>query len=313
MPDLFISYSHVDEDLKKELEKHLQSLVRLGQIDVWHDRRIPPGAELENEIDFNIRKASIILLLVSSDFIASDYCYNIELKTAIERHESGEAVVLPVILRPCSWTDQPFGKFKAATRDGKEIVKFETYDDGFLEVVESIKNLLPRAEKKKDLLKDSKIETDIRESHVERSSNLRIKRRFTDEEKDSFLSESYQYIRSFFEASLKELESRNNGVSIRYEESDSRTFTGIIYVSGEEKESCTIHLPDNNSAFSGITYTHGKAARGINESLSIEDDGYLMQLKPTMNFGTGVRRVEGFLTQQGAAEFYWEMLISRLQ
>ena len=109
MVTLVFSYAHADEALRNELEKHLSPLKRTGRISTWHDRRIVPGEEFEGQIDRYFSEADIILLLISSDFIASDYCYQIEMSNALQRHDLGEAVVIPVILRPCAWHQLPFG------------------------------------------------------------------------------------------------------------------------------------------------------------------------------------------------------------
>jgi hypothetical protein len=98
---IFFSYSHVDESLRDQLETHLSGLRRQGIISSWHDRQITAGTELGEAIDNHLNAADIILLLVSPDFIDSDYCYAREMKQALERHQIGEARVIPVILRPC--------------------------------------------------------------------------------------------------------------------------------------------------------------------------------------------------------------------
>ena len=102
-PTLFFSYSHVDEDLRMELEKQLSSMKRQGLISSWHDRRITAGEHIADTIDKNLTTAEIVLLLVSPDFIASDYCYQWEMHVALERHARGETRIIPVILRPCDW------------------------------------------------------------------------------------------------------------------------------------------------------------------------------------------------------------------
>src|SRR5262245_30109477 len=101
--EIFYSYAHEDEELRKELEKHLANLRRQGVIGDWHDRRIGAGQEWAGAIDAHLDSARIILLLISADFLASDYCYDIELKQAMARHAGGEARVIPVILRPVDW------------------------------------------------------------------------------------------------------------------------------------------------------------------------------------------------------------------
>src|SRR5262249_54148473 len=124
--EIFYSYSHKDEDLRNELEKHLSVLKRNGVIAAWHDRRIVPGAEWRGEIDKHLEASNVSLLLVSSDFLASDYCYEIEMKRAMERHAQGTARVIPIILRMCDWHDAPFGKLQALPKDGKPI---KAWDD----------------------------------------------------------------------------------------------------------------------------------------------------------------------------------------
>ena len=109
MTKLVFSYAHADETLRNELEKHLSPLRRLGLLEPWHDRRIVAGQHFAGEIDRNFADADIVLLLVSPDFVNSDYCFDIEMKGALERDARGEAVVIPVILRPCHWTRLSFG------------------------------------------------------------------------------------------------------------------------------------------------------------------------------------------------------------
>ena len=111
--EVFFSYAHEDEPLSRELVKHLGVLKRQGVIRDWHDRKITAGTEWKGQIDQHLNSAGVILLLVSPDFIASDYCYDIEMKRALERHDKGEARVIPVILRPVDgWHAAPFGKLR---------------------------------------------------------------------------------------------------------------------------------------------------------------------------------------------------------
>lgn len=138
MASLVFSYSHADEALRNELEKHLSPLKRMGRISTWHDRCIIPGEVFEHKIDQYFSEADIVLLLISSDFIASDYCYQVEMENAMERHRRGEAIVIPVILRECAWHQLPFGKILAATVDGKPITKFASHDEGYVQVVDAV-------------------------------------------------------------------------------------------------------------------------------------------------------------------------------
>lgn len=142
--EIFYSYSHKDEKLRNRLEKHLSLLKHQRLIINWHDRMIDAGNEWQIEIDTHLNSAQIILLLVSPDFLASNYCYSNEMKRALERHDKGEACVIPVILRPCDWYDAPFGKLQALPTDGKPVTnrKWGNIDEAFVDVAKGIRNVV---------------------------------------------------------------------------------------------------------------------------------------------------------------------------
>lgn len=139
---LFYSYSHKDEELREKLERHLGGLKRQGVITDWHDRRITAGTEWGEEINAHLNTADIILLLVSADFIDSDYCYSVEVTRAMQRHEAGEARVIPVILRPADWRGAPFGSLQALPADAKPVVTWTNPDEAFLSIVEGIRAVI---------------------------------------------------------------------------------------------------------------------------------------------------------------------------
>ena len=135
---IFFSYAHEDEELRDELAKHLSILRRQGTITAWHDREITAGSEWAGAIDDHLNSADIILLLISSDFMASDYCYDVEMTRALERHEAREAVVIPVILRSTKWASAPFGKLQALPRNAKPVTAWPDRDEAFLNITEGI-------------------------------------------------------------------------------------------------------------------------------------------------------------------------------
>lgn len=139
---LFYSYSHKDEALRDELDIHLKLLQRQGLIQPWHDRRIIAGEEWGKEIDDNLNRADIILLLISADFIASDYCYEIEVKRAMERHESKEAQVIPIVLRPADWSGTPFRKLQGLPTDAEPVTLWSNRDEAWLNVETGIKRAI---------------------------------------------------------------------------------------------------------------------------------------------------------------------------
>jgi len=143
MPDkpieVFFSYAHKDEKLRDKLANHLANLQSRGVIQKWHDRRISPGNEWDKHISGHLNTADIILLLISSDFMASDYACCIEMQRAVERHDNREARVIPIILRPCDWKGAPFSKLQPLPKNARPVTKWRNRDDAFLDVVEGIR------------------------------------------------------------------------------------------------------------------------------------------------------------------------------
>jgi hypothetical protein len=138
---LFISYSHTDEGIKTELLKHLEPLRRLGLIEAWNDRKLKPGEEWDKVISSKLEEADIVLLLVSIDFINSSYCYDIELKQALDRHDAKEARVVPVILRACMWQDALFAKLQALPKDGRAVSLWPDPDAALLNIAEGVRKV----------------------------------------------------------------------------------------------------------------------------------------------------------------------------
>src|SRR6266704_4333249 len=150
--DVFFSYAHQDDELKRELEKQLSFLKRQGLISGWNDRDIKAGQEWTSEIDIHLNAAQIILLLISPDFIASDYCYSVEMKQAMKRQEAGKVRIIPIILRPVYWHDEPFSKFQVLPTEGKPVTTWINRDEAFLDIARGIREVV------RDLLKERWLE-----------------------------------------------------------------------------------------------------------------------------------------------------------
>ncbi|TVP64467.1 MAG: toll/interleukin-1 receptor domain-containing protein [Nodularia sp. (in: Bacteria)] len=146
--EVFFSYAHEDEKLKNELVKHLSILKRQGVITAWHDRKITAGTEWAGEIDTHLNAASVILLLISSDFLASDYCYDIELVRAMKRHATGEACVIPVILREVDWKGAVFGKLQALPKNADPVANWGNQDQAFADVARGIREAVEKLKQK---------------------------------------------------------------------------------------------------------------------------------------------------------------------
>jgi hypothetical protein len=310
MASLFFSYSHADEALRDQLEKHLKILQRQGIIETWHDRRIEAGSELHSEIDDKLRTADIILLLVSSDFLASDYCHEVEMRLSMERHEKGETTVIPVILRPCDWHDTLFGKLMATPRDGKPVTKYADRDEAFLEIEQSIKSVAKKLNKETPTPKKPSAPSQVHKTSP-RSSNLSIHREFTDHQRDQFLDEAFTYMGNFFESSLQELQRRNPEITTRFKQIDAHRFTASAYKHGKMVSECTIWLGGRGSFANGIAYTNGytTSSNSHNASLAVDDDGTELYLKSYLS----MRNDEDKFTIVGGAEHFWEKFMEPLQ
>ena len=138
---IFFSYAHEDKSLLNKLKAHLMPLQREGLIDFWYDRDIRAGTEWELQIKEKLETAQVILLLVSSYFMNSDYCYGNEMKRALERQELGEAKVIPIILRPVDW-QSAIGKLYALPTDAKPVSNWRPQDKAYLDIAENIRKIV---------------------------------------------------------------------------------------------------------------------------------------------------------------------------
>jgi hypothetical protein len=137
--EVFFSYSHKDEELRDELAIHLKMLQRQGIIQNWHDREISAGTEWAGKIDQKLNSARLILLLISPNFLGSDYCYDLEMTQAMKRHEAGDARVVPIILRPVDWNGAPFERLQALPKNAKPVTTWSNRDEAFLNIAQGIR------------------------------------------------------------------------------------------------------------------------------------------------------------------------------
>ncbi len=139
---IFISYAHEDEQYKEELQSWLNSLQYSIDLKVWDDRQIKPGSDWHKEINDAMEHSEFIIFLVSTDFLASKFIKEVELKRSVERHNEGKAVIMPVIVRPCLWQQPPLNTFQVIPKDGKPITAHKDTDSAWLEVLEKIRDRL---------------------------------------------------------------------------------------------------------------------------------------------------------------------------
>jgi hypothetical protein len=311
----FVSYCHVDEQYRAELEKHLSLLKRQGLIDVWSDHRIPPGGDIDTHISAELDAADLIILLVSSDFIASEYCYGTEMKRALELHQTGSAKVVPIIVRPCDWTTSPLGRLKALPNDAKPVVKWPTLDDAFVDVVQALRKLLsavpqrhPPAGSTPGLAASAPI-AEVAPLRP-RASSLALRKEFRDIDRDAFLDEGFAHVRAYFENSLEELGPRNPGYEGKCRQRSEHAFTATVYRNGEKVSGCYIRLTSMFGGSRQIGYSGSDDANdnSFNETFSVDADDQSMYFR-----GLGFSGDRTKLTHEGVAEALWNMFTERLR
>ncbi|GMG95096.1 toll/interleukin-1 receptor domain-containing protein [Cupriavidus metallidurans] len=316
MTRAFVSYSHADESYRAELEKHLSLLRKQGLIDLWHDHRIPAGGEIDRHVSAELEGADLILMLVSADFMASDYCYGIEMTRALARHAAGTAIVVPLIVRPCDWHSAPFGRLKALPQDGKPISKWPSHDDAFVDIVQSLRQLVaPRRESLSGatapLAQATPASTPVAAARP-RSSTLALRKQFSDIDRDRFLEEGFAYIRAFFENSMEELAPRNPGYEARFRPISNEGFTGALYRDGKKVAGCYVRISRLYGGRAQIGYSGNDNAQdnGYNEMLHVEADDQAMYFRQQMQQWSGN---DAKLTPEGAAEVLWQLFVERLR
>jgi hypothetical protein len=144
-PRAFFSYSKYDVEYLQEFQKHLKTLERQGLIECWDDLQIRPGEEWDSAIQTALAQSSLIFLLLSADFLATEYIWNTELTEAMRRHEAGTARVIPIKIRPCDWAGTPFAKLQGLPRKDQVIGPKPKNDEAWTAVVQEIKVMLGKA------------------------------------------------------------------------------------------------------------------------------------------------------------------------
>lgn len=139
--NVFISYSHKDKEWKERLIPHLNALIRQRYITLWYDNMILPGAEIDAAVLKALHESQIVLLLISSDYLASDYCYDVEMKEALSLREASGVEVIPVLLRPVDLTGTPFDGLKSLPEDRKAVSLFENHDAAYENIAKGIRKV----------------------------------------------------------------------------------------------------------------------------------------------------------------------------
>lgn len=325
---VFFSYSHEDEALRDEIAKHLAVMKRNGEIEGWYDRDIDAGKDLDPTISRALEASDIVLCLVSADFLNSNYCVEKEMSRALERRRAGDCEVIPVILRKCDWLHSPLAALRATPRDGKPVTSFTDPDDAFHDITQDIRRVARELEQRRKTAGAvpaavSPMSVSVAGGPARAAAapapatgpgapGSRIRRKFTDEQRDEFLEQAFGTIASVIERELNALQSSSH-LKGKFQRVDAQTFTGAIYEEGERAAAATI-WQDVGSGFrggGGIYYASAlqTGRNSYNEMLTIADDGYELYLKP-LGMAMMNRREEKLSPDQAAA-YLWEIIMQR--
>lgn len=307
MAKAFISYSHRNERSLERLHTHLAMLRREGLIDAWYDREILAGKDIDREIGSNLEESEIFLALVSPDFLASNYCYEREMKAALERHEAGTLVVVPIIVEPCDWKSSPLVKLKALPKDGKPISTWTNEDIAYLDVVMELRRILSSQEN----VPAAKIRTASTTIQTSSPKRYRIKKAFDAIDRAEFAQTAFVKIRDYFHHSIDELNQIGDPIRARFEKMSETAFTcTVLNKAGRNREAhITFHL--QGERFLGdITYSfsHRGPDNSSNGHIRVEADEYEQFLSLDIFRGSADK---DRLTAEAAAERIWRDFISQ--
>ncbi len=139
---IFYCYARKDKPLREEMDLHLSTLKRQNHIITWADHEIAPGEDWAKSIDIHLNEADIIFLLISPNFMSSDYCYGTEMQRALQRHEQKQARVIPIILRPVDWEDAPFSKLQVLPTNATPVTIWPDRDAAFADIVKNLRPMI---------------------------------------------------------------------------------------------------------------------------------------------------------------------------
>ncbi|MDE2739208.1 MAG: toll/interleukin-1 receptor domain-containing protein [Paracoccaceae bacterium] len=297
----FLSYSHEDKEHLKKLRKHLAVLLREGYIDEWFDSKLLAGDEINYGINKHLESSTLILLLISPDYLASESC-NAEMKKAMERHRSKTARVVPIIVEPCDWQSTEFSNLKALPDDGKPVSIWENKNEAYLDVVHKLKEILNKEEISQNKNKGESI---IRKIPVQLDvSRYKVKRNFDEIDCKDFKIETFGIIKNYFKESIAEIDTIEN-LKGRFNPLSNISFScTVINLQHDCGPACiTVHL-GIGSAFGDIYFSFQENAlpAGANGWFIVEADEYNLYLKPSM---VGFTERPERVTQKEAAELLW--------
>ena len=310
---IFISYSHRDQAVLDRLHTHLAPLRSEGLIDTWYDRQILAGERIDEEIGKELESCDLFLMLVSPDFLASDYCVNREMRRALERHRDDAAHVVPIIVEPCDWLSSPLRELKALPLDGKPISEWTNPNNAYLDVVRELRRIL---EIRKAAVPPMGRATFSEETNETRpmAPSYRVQRDFDEIDLSEFRETAFATIRDYFQQQIAEIDTISD-LRGRFVPRGPSSFGCTVVNRGREfnrgTAHITVHCKNGGFGLGDIYYSFSENAdpNSANGMFHIESDEYEMYLSSMMTFGSNRGRER--LTPEEAAEHLWADFIEK--
>ena len=303
---VFISYSHRDAGALERLHVHLANLRREARIDAWFDREILAGDVLDAEIERELEAANLFLLLVSPDFIASDYCIEREMQRALERHDQGEARVVPIIVEPCEWAAIPaLRRLKAVPKNGMPISDWTNANTAYLNVVQEIRRTIDAG----DMTAPAATATDPAPASRRPSApRYRVQRDFDDIDRSEFRDAAFAMIKDYFRRAAAEINAVD-GLRGRFADLSPTSFGCTVVNRGRRHGTAhiTVHRRNARFALGDIYFSFEENAEEntANGGFNLSADEYEQFLINTMTFGPE----PGRMNPEQAAEYLWEQFL----
>ena len=301
---VFISYSHKNEGSLERLHKHMSMLRREGLVDDWYDREILAGGDFDDEISAQLETCELFLPLVSANFIASDYCYEKEMRRAIERHEAGEIRVVPIIVQPCDWQSSPLGRLKAVPKDGKPVSEWQNEDTAYLDVVTELRRIVDSA-----VPAVEQPATEVHTAKPTAAMRYRVKKDFDQIDRSDFRDACFQAIKTYFEGAVAELDSVD-GIRGRFRDLGPTSFSCTVLNQRMNRGEAhiTVHSGSGSHAMGDVSYSFSEnaPANTANGWLTVDSDDYdLFLRRHGMGYGDDQR-----VSTQSAAELLWKEFLT---
>jgi hypothetical protein len=306
----FISYAHHDRAMLERLHTHLAMLRREGALSAWYDREILPGGLIDRDIALQLGDSDLFLALVSPDFLNSQYCYQAELQAAIKRHETGEIVIVPIILEPCEWDASPLAAFKAVPRDGLPISEWPNPNAALLDVVKELRRLIGSAEVSSKDERRRNSPAVLREQ-TRTSGRYKAKKTFDDIDRNDFRDAAYETIRAHFEQSARDIDA-HEGIRGRYKSLGPQAFTcTVVNELLKAGRGGVAHITVRSGGRSGLgdiyySFAPNAPENTANGSLDVDADDYHLFIRASLFTGLETNRT--WAPSEAAARLWQEFL-----